>query len=57
MDIEIIKNNYKYRFVVCSKCHSELKINKNSIIYYYEKGYDVADIKCPCCNEYFKIKR
>lgn len=57
MDIEVIKNKYKYRFVVCSNCDSELKINKDDILYHYVKGYDIATIKCPCCNKQFTIKR
>lgn len=57
MNIEVIKNKYKYRFVVCSNCDSELKINKDGILYHYVKGYDIATIKCPCCNKQFTIKR
>ena len=53
MEIEVIKDRYHYRYCTCTKCHSELKIKKNDIQYYYHKGYEVADITCPCCNESF----
>ena len=55
MEIEVIKNKYVYRYEVCPHCKSEMKIKKNTIQYHYSKGYRIADIVCPCCNEIFVI--
>lgn len=57
MEIEIIKDNYKYRYAICPECKSELKIKKDTIEYHYSKGYNIANINCPCCNKDFIIRR
>lgn len=53
MDIQIIKDKYHYKYAVCPHCNSELKIKKDIIEYHYDKGYNIANINCPCCNENF----
>ena len=55
MEIEVIKDRYYYTYCTCTNCQSELKIKKNDIQCYYHKGYKVADIICPCCNEKFML--
>ena len=55
MDIEIIKDRYNYRYDICTNCKSELKIKKSKIKYQNNKGYEVATIRCPCCNKDFVI--
>ena len=57
MEIEVIIDRHNYRYDECTHCDSKLKIKKNGILYYYKNGYDVAEIKCPCCNKIFMIKR
>lgn len=55
-EIEVIRDRYNYIHENCPICNSRLKIKKNSINYYYKNGYNVADIKCPCCNKEFMIR-
>lgn len=55
--IEVIRDRYNYLYDKCPHCNSELKIKKSGINYRYDNGYEVADIKCPCCDKVFRIKR
>lgn len=55
MKIEVIKNKYEYRYDICPNCNSELRIKKSTISYHYSKGYYIANIICPCCNNVFII--
>lgn len=57
MEIEVIRDRYNYLYDICQHCNSELKIKKSDINYHYNNGYNVADIKCPCCNKEFRIKQ
>lgn len=56
MEIQVIKDNYNYRYFKCPKCKSELKIRNNSIkdankykLTKYSKR-EYVNIICPCCN-------
>ena len=55
MDIEVIKDRHNYEYRTCTNCRSELKIKRSEISYYYHKGYEVANIICPCCNKEFML--
>ena len=57
IEIEVIRDNYIYRYEVCPNCGSELKIKRNTVKYHYSKGYNIADVKCPCCNKGFYIQQ
>lgn len=57
MEIEVVKDNCKYRDVICPNCSSELRVKKNTINYYYHLGYRKADAICPCCNRNFTFKQ
>ena len=57
MDIQVIRDKYQYRYISCPHCDSELKIRKDTVKYHYDNGYNVANVKCPCCFKEFKILR
>lgn len=57
MEIEIIKNKYKYRYDTCPNCESQLKTKKDTVDYFYSNGYEIAIINCPCCKKDFIIHR
>ena len=57
MDIQIIKDKYHYKYVICPHCSSELKIRKDTIEYNYDNGYFITNIHCPCCVKEFVLRK
>ena len=52
VEIEVIKDNYNFRYVTCPHCKSSLRIKKKSLSY----SYSIAIVACPCCNKNIMLR-
>ena len=56
-DYIVVKDRYNYKYFSCHNCHSEVGVSKTSLSYYYEKGYVLSDISCPCCGSINRVNK